>query len=541
MTTIPGTGDERLAAFPEFDDPQIEVLRRYGEARAIAPGDVLFRAGDPTYDFHLVLAGEVAIHDGDRLLRVQGARGFVGELNLLTGQAVFLTATVRDPGEVLVIPRAALLKLMGEDALLSEVLLRAFLGRRSILIAQQAGLRIVGSRYSADTRRVLEFAARNRLPHAFVEVERDPGAPELLRQAGVPADEKTPVVIWGDRMLRNPTDAELAGGIGLRLADTPSGVVDLVVVGAGPAGLAAAVYGASEGMRTVVVDSVALGGQAGTSQRIENYLGFPAGLSGDELTARAAIQAGKFGARMVVPATAAGLRVDGDVKHVALTDGGELCARAVLIATGATYRRLDIPDLDAFEGAGVYYAATQTEAQLCSGSTVAIVGGGNSAGQAAMYLSRSVARVLLVIRAPDLTRSMSRYLIDQVARRPNIEVVTRTQVRRLEGWDGLERVELEDADSGERRRERVKALFCFIGLRPGTQWLAGGDVALDERGFVLTGRDLDASRLPLETRVRGVFAVGDVRAGSVKRVASAVGEGSMAVRLVHDHLEATSA
>jgi thioredoxin reductase (NADPH) len=243
---------------------------------------------------------------------------------------------------------------------------------------------------------------------------------------------------------------------------------------------------------------------------------------------------------MLVPATAVGLRADGDLRRVSLADGGELCARAVIVATGASYRRLDIPDLVAFEGDGVYYAATQAEAQLCSGSTVAVVGGGNSAGQAAMYLSQSVARVLLVIRGDDLAGSMSRYLIDQVEREPKIEVLTRTEVRRLEGYEGLERVEFEHA-GGERRRERVKALFCFIGLRPGTEWLHGGDVALDERGFVLTGRDLADDRLPLETSVRGVFAAGDVRAGSVKRVASAVGEGSMAVRLVHDHLDAGTA
>jgi len=535
MATIPSAGDERLAAFPELDDPQIGVLHRYGEVRPIAPDDVLFRAGDAEYDFFVVLSGEVAIYDRERLLRVQGPRGFIGELNLLTRQAVYLTATVREAGEALVVPAAALRTLMGEEPLLSDMLLRAFLLRRSILIAERAGMKIVGWRYSPETRRLLEFATRNRLPYDYMEVETDPRARTLLREVGVPSAD-VPVVVWGDRVLHDPSDAELAGAIGLHAADPPAEVVDLVVIGAGPGGLAAAVYGASEGMRTVVVDSIALGGQAGTSQRIENYLGFPAGLSGYELTSRAAVQADKFGAQMLVPATAVGLRADGRMRRVALADGGELCGRAVIVATGASYRRLDVPDLVAFEGAGVYYAATQAEAQLCSGSTVAVVGGGNSAGQAAVFLSSEVARVLLVIRGDDLSRGMSRYLIDQVEREPKIEVLTGTQVRRLEGFDGLERVVLDGP--GGARRERVKALFCFIGVQPGTEWLHGSAVALDDHGFILTGRDLEGERLPLETSLPGVFAVGDVRAGSVKRVASAAGEGSMAVRLAHDHIAA---
>jgi thioredoxin reductase (NADPH) len=382
--------------------------------------------------------------------------------------------------------------------------------------------------------------ARNRFPHGFLDLEEDSGAEALVRELGLEPHE-TPIVIHGHEMLRNPSNDELARTLGLRKPSRSEKVFDLLVVGAGPAGLAASVYGASEGLTTVAIDAVAAGGQASTSTRIENYLGFPGGISGMELAERAILQAGRFGARLLVPAEAAGFCRHEDHYRVRLADTETVDARTVVIATGARYRKLDVPRIDELTGLGVYYAATPMEADMCSGSAVAIVGGGNSAGQAAVFLSRKVHQVTLMIRGPDLARTMSRYLIDQIDRIDNIEVRTGTQVDELIGDRGVEALMLSNG-SGERTRLDATALFVFIGADPRTGWLTD-EVLLDGKGFVLTGAELaaatetgEAQPLTLETNAPGVFAVGDVRSGSVKRVASAVGEGSMAVRLVHQHL-----
>jgi thioredoxin reductase (NADPH) len=533
---------DRDGAFPRLTDEQIRRLADRGARRRTEPGEVLFREGDEHYDFFVVLDGKVAVLQGEGgpeelLIAVHGPRRFLGELSLLVGQAAFFTAVVREPGEVLEVSVDQLQRLVTYDAALGDLILRAYLIRRELLIGIGAGFRIVGSRYSPDTRRLREFAARNRLPHRWIDLEEDPGAETLIRALGI-APEETPVVIWGGReVLRNPSNVELARRIGLPVPRPLEDISDLIVVGAGPAGLAASVYGASEGLTTVTVDGVATGGQASTSSRIENYLGFPSGISGAELAERATLQAQKFGAQLSVPAEATGLEPRGGHYALTIADGPTVIGRAVVIATGARYCKLPVPGLERFEGASVFYAATLVEAMMCRDDAIAVVGGGNSAGQATLFLARHASRVHLLIRGHDLATSMSRYLADRIERNPNVEVMLHSEVREVRGDDSLEALVIEDNRSGERRLLPARELFVFIGAEPHTGWL-GDEVALDDRGFVLAGAQAsgDGSRRFLETNLPGVLAVGDVRSGSIKRVASAVGEGAMAVKFVHDHL-----
>jgi thioredoxin reductase (NADPH) len=531
-------------AFPRLSQRQLQTLAAHGRRRPVAPGDVLYREGDEGCDFFVVLEGRVAVLEdfggAGRVVAVHGPGRFLGELGLLTGQAAFLTAVAVERGEVLAVPADRLRELVCQDPDLGDLVLRAYLLRRSMLIELGAGFRIIGSRYSPDIRRLREFAARNRLPHRWIDLERDKEAEALLRELGI-RPEETPVVIWrGEQVLRNPSNAELARVIGLPVPRPGPDRCDLVIVGAGPAGLAAAVYGASEGLATVTLDAVATGGQAGTSSRIENYPGFPSGISGGELADRTVIQAEKFGARITVPAEAVGLERRDGHHLVRLGDGDAVAARTVVVATGARYRRLAVPRLEEFEGTSVHYAATPVEARLCRGDPVAVVGGGNSAGQAAVFLTRFARRVSLLVRGDDLRADMSRYLADRIERLPGVEVLLHTEVRELLGDDALEELVVEDNHTGERRTLAARAMFVFIGAEPHTGWL-GDQLALDDRGFVLTGADAgrDGDRLPslLETSQPGVFAVGDVRSGSIKRVTSAVGEGAMAVRLIHEYLE----
>jgi thioredoxin reductase (NADPH) len=540
---------DKDGAFPRLTEDQVRRLETEGERRATQAGEVLFREGDERYDFYVVLDGRVAVIDGygcsdERIVAVHGARRFLGELGLLTGEAAFFSAVVREPGEVLVVPVQRLREMIAQDAGLGDLLLRAYFLRRELLIGLGTGLRIIGSRFSPETRRLREFVARNRLPHRWIDVEQDERAEAALRELGVSPDQ-TPVVIWHGEVLRNPSNEELARIVGLSGAKTPRAVCDLLVVGAGPSGLAAAVYGASEGLDTMTLDAVATGGQAATSSRIENYLGFPAGISGAELAERAAIQARKFGANLAVPAEAATLTYEDGQYTVRLTDEREIRSRTVVVASGARYRRLQVLRLEEYEGDGVYYAATLMEARMCAGDPIVVVGGGNSAGQATLFLSRYATELRLLIRGDSLDRSMSRYLADRIER-SSTEVLLNTEVRELEGEGSLEAVIAENTLTGERRRLPTRALFVFIGAEPHTRWLSG-TMALDRHGFVLTGAAAaDASRengsgsrrpMLLETSSPGVLAVGDVRSGSIKRVASAVGEGSMAVRLIHDFLE----
>jgi thioredoxin reductase (NADPH) len=540
---------DRHGAFPRLDDEQRARMRAVGEVHSVRSGEVLFAEGQAGYDFFVIESGAVAIVQGhgqeNRVVAIHGPHRFLGEINLLTGSPAYLSAVVRDDGEVIRVPARRLRELVSTDEELSNLILRAFMSRRSILIDIGAGVRVVGSRYSPDTRRVREFLARNRMPYHWMDVESDEEAESLLRALGIEASQ-TPVVISGRGVLRNPSSAAVASLLGFGSRGAPPAMCDVVIVGAGPAGLAAAVYGASEGLDTQVIDAVAFGGQASTSARIENYLGFPTGISGGELAERATLQARRFGARMVVPAEAARLSTEHRHFAIELGDGSVVNSRTLIVATGAQYRKLDLPELERYEGVGVYYAATQVEAQLCAADPVLIVGGGNSAGQAAMFLSQYVASCRLMIRGGDLGKSMSRYLIDEIERRPQIEVMAHSEIVALKGEAALDSLMVRDVRTGDERGLEARALFVFIGADPHTEWL-GGTVATDEHGFLLTGRDLQGDALAeyngerpffLETSRPGVFAVGDVHAGSIKRVASAVGEGSMAVRLVHQRLAA---
>lgn len=534
-------------AFPRLTDAQLAKIRSVGTVRAVETGEILFREGDRAYDFFVVEAGYVTIvqdYGGEnRVIAVHGPGRFLGELNLLTGAPPLLSAIVRDPGSVVEVPVSKLRGLVARNEDLSNLILRAFLARRTILIDRGAGVRLIGSRFSRDAERLREFLRRNRMPYQWLDLEQDEDAAAMLEALAV-APEDTPVVIGAGDVLRNPTTAQLAELLGLGARGAPPALCDLIIVGGGPAGLAAAVYGASEGLDTQLIDELAFGGQASTSARIENYLGFPTGISGSELAERAMLQARRFGARLVVPAQAQRLTHEDGNFAIEVAEGPTVRGRSIIVATGASYRRLDVPGFDRFEMGGIFFAATQAEGMLCAGDPVVVVGGGNSAGQAAMFLSQRAGSTTLVVRGPDLSKSMSRYLINEIEEREQIEVLTCTEVIELKGeGDVLEALVLRDARTGAQRELDCRALFVFIGAEPHTDWLRG-HVALDDHGFVLTGRDVQAESITgerplfLETSQIGIFAAGDVHAGSVKRVASAVGEGSMAVQLVHQRLAA---
>ena len=469
------TGDE-YGAFPRLTAEQIHTLEAYGERRHTHTGDVLYRAGDANCEFFVVIiegtaASVVRDGDEDRVIGVHGPGRFLGELNLLTGQAVFVSAVVREAGEVLLVPLERLREALQHDVALGDMIMRAYLLRRSLLIELGVGFRIVGSRFSPDTRRLREFAARNRLPHRFVDLEDDRAAEALLRRLGV-APEDTPIVLWREQVLHNPTNAELAHLLGLRHQPTGGEVRDLVIVGAGPAGLAAAVYGASEGLTTVVVDGFATGGQAATSPRIENYLGFPAGISGAELTERAVVQAEKFGAQINVPAEVRGFEERDGHYAIWLDDATAVAGLAIVIATGVRYRRLPIPRLEEFEGVSVYHAATMEEARACVGGAAVVVGGGNSAGQAALFLAERATKIHLVIRGDRLDQDMSRDLVDQLERHPRVHVVLHSEVRELRGDGVLEAVVVEDNRTGARGHLGSACAVC-VHRRRAAHELAG--------------------------------------------------------------------
>jgi thioredoxin reductase (NADPH) len=498
---------------------QLATLAEHGEEGTAEVGEELFRIGDETYPFIAILEGEAAVLDAAaREIVRHGASGFLGEMNLLSGQTVFLTAVVTEPMRYIAVERETLRKLLFEDGSLSDLLLSAFVQRRELLQQRQGiGVEILGERDSAETRRLLDFARRLRLPYSWL----DPSEVPLVR-------------LPGGAELKRPSNGELSRALGIGLELAPREEVDLLVVGGGPAGLGAAVYGASEGLDTLVVESTVLGGQAGTSRRIENYLGFPAGISGTELTSRAVAQARKFRARTATPYRALALEPGADRHLVRLDGGNEVAARAVLLATGAEYRRLPVADLDEYEGLSVFYAAGPPEAQLCGAQRVGVVGGGNSAAQAAVWLSRGGALVTLLHRRADLSETMSHYLVEELERY-GVEVRDRSEISALHGEGGrLEAVTLTDG-----ARLPLSFLFLFLGASPCTEWL-GETVARDAKGFVLTGPDADAEGL-LETSVPGVYAAGDVRSGSIKRCATAVGEGATVVRFVHERLSEPAA
>ena len=498
-------------------------------------GEKLYEIGDATYPFIAILEGEVAVLDGagHEIVR-HGASGFLGEVNLLSGQSVFVTAVVTQPLRYIALPREDLRALLFDDPSLSDLILGALVERRELLQRRQGiGPEIVGPRESPDTRRLLEFARAQRLPHTWVDpTEATDGDGSGERRPSVSATAL--VRLPGGVELLNPSNGELSRALGIGMELAPREEVDLLIIGGGPAGLGAAVYGASEGLDTLIVESRSIGGQAGTSRRIENYLGFPAGISGNELLSRAATQARKFGARLASPYRAQELQPGSERHLVKLEDGNEIAARAVLLTTGAEYRRLPVAGLEEYEGVSVFYAAGPPEGQLCTAQRVAVVGGGNSAAQAAVWLARGGALVTLLHRRGDLRETMSQYLIDELDRY-GVAVRDRSEIAGLQGEDGrLHAVTLADGE-----QLPFSFLFLFLGATPCTEWL-GEVLARDGDGFILTGAEVGAEGL-LETSVAGVYAAGDVRAGSIKRCATAVGEGAAVVQFVHERLARATA
>jgi thioredoxin reductase (NADPH) len=529
--------------FPQLEGAQIEHLRSFAAERRAQPDEILYDLGDSSHGVFVILSGSVEIlsvsKDDTSVLRVLGPGTFTGEVNQLSGRRSLVRCRVREESTVLELGRSCLRRLMQTDVALGELFLRVFVMRRAFLIANSVGDAVlVGSSHSSDTLRLRAFLSRNGHPHTYIDIERDPDIQTVLDQFEIRISEIPVLICRGDMVLRNPTIAEAAACFGLNAGIDEGGVYDLIVVGAGPAGLAAAVYGASEGLNVLVVEGNAPGGQAGTSSRIENYLGFPMGISGQDLTSRAFVQAEKFGAHILVARGARGMTCGGATYKIELDDGGSVQGRTVILAAGAQYRRLDLPNLARFEGVGVYYGATQVEAQLCGQDEVAVVGAGNSAGQAAIFLAGTAGHVWLLTRGPGLAESMSRYLIARIEACREITLKPWTEIEALEGDAGLERIRWRNKQTGENETREIRHVFSMTGANPNTSWL-GECLALDQKQFVKTGTELGPSwtlrRAPymLETSRPGVFAVGDIRAGSVKRVASAVGEGSMAVQFVH--------
>jgi thioredoxin reductase (NADPH) len=535
-------------AFPALTPSQIDRIRPIGQIRQTKVGEILFEPGDTTVPFFVLLSGALEIVQptvtGERLIVTHQAGSFTGEMTMISGRGALARGRVTAAGEFIELTPEALRILVARDGELSAIFMRAFILRRVLLISSGGGnVILLGSRHSAKTLRLREFLTRNGHPHTYIDLDTDTGAQELLDRFTVTLEEIPVVICNGETVLRGPSIQELARCLGLNAHITTAEVRDLVIVGAGPAGLAAAVYGASEGLDVLVIEAESPGGQAGSSSKIENYLGFPMGITGNELAGRAAAQAQKFGAKMLVANSVTKLNCERHPYELLVDCGQTIRARAVVIASGAQYNKPQIDNLKKFEGQGVYYGATYIEAQLCGNEEVIVIGGGNSAGQAAVYLSQTASKVHMVVRARQLSDTMSRYLIQRIEENPAIELHYGTEIVGLDGDTQLERVTWQDKKTGEISTHDLRYLFIMAGGSPRTEWLRGC-VALDGKGFVLTGRDLDPviqdfhwplPRVPfmLETSLPGVFAVGDVRAGNVKRVASAVGEGSIAISLVH--------
>ena len=534
--------------FPKLNEAQIAEIEKRAELKSFQDGEILYHTGTRNFSCYVVKQGEIEIvnhSDGESKIVTTASSGqFTGDVALLAGNPAVVDAIAVGNCQVLEIRYDKLRRLLQENSPLSDIFVQAFIARKKRLdeLPGFTGLRVIGSRFSADTFRIRNFLAKNRIWFTWIDLENDPEIDALLEQLDIEVED-TPVVTNGDLwLLKNPDNQKLAELLGIKtpLKDT---VYDLAIVGAGPAGLAAAVYGASEGLNTVVLEKTAPGGQAGSSSKIENYMGFPTGISGTELANRAYLQAQKFGVQFSIPQEVVGLRSTNSYHQLQLKSGEEVVARSVLIATGVEYRKLNIEGYDRFEGQGIYYSATTVEAQLCQKSQVVVVGGGNSAGQAAIFLSETASKVLLLIRGDDLTKSMSKYLVQRIEKKDNIELLTHTEIDKMMGDKSLQSVELLNNQTQETQTVDAAAVFIFVGAKPHTEWLAD-KIDLDRDGFIKTGTQVAQSpnwlarRQPflLETSRMGIFAAGDVRSDSIKRVASSVGEGSMTVKLVHQLL-----
>ncbi len=556
-TSAPSSPSPTLASpaeqmFPTLAPALVARIAAHGSLRPIRQGEVLVEAGDQRVPFFVVRTGQVEIVQpsgaGETLVTVHRPGQFTGEVNMLSGRRSLVRARASEPGEVIELDRESLLALVQTDSEIGEIIMRAFILRRVELIAHGMGdVVLVGSNHCSATLRVREFLARNGHPHAFVDLDRDAGVQDLLDHFQIGFEDVPVLICRGEVVLRNPTNQQVADCLGFNEGIDPSQLRDVVIIGAGPSGLAAAVYAASEGLDVLVLESSSPGGQAGSSSKIENYLGFPTGISGQELAARAYNQAQKFGAQVLIAKGAQRMACARKPYAIEIDDGSRVPARTVIIATGAEYRKPSLPNLSQFEGAGVYYGATYMEAQLCVGEEVVVIGGGNSAGQAAVFLAQTARRVHMLVRSDGLADSMSRYLIRRIEGNPSILLRTHTEVVGLEGSNHLERVRWRDDQTGNIETHDIRHVFVMTGAAPSTQWI-NGCIALDAKGFVKTGPDLSKedlaaaewplARAPylLETSLPGVFAVGDVRGGNIKRVASAVGEGSIAVAFVHQVL-----
>jgi thioredoxin reductase (NADPH) len=544
------SGIERV--FPTLTPAQVERIAAHGRVRQIRPGEVLVQPGDQIVPFFVVTSGGVEIvrpsSANETLVALYGPGQFTGEVNMLSGRPALLQVRASESGEVIEVDREQLLALVQTDSQLSEIIMRAFILRRVELIAHGLGdVVLLGSNHCSATLRVKEFLTRNGHPYSYIDLDRDADVQGLLDRFHVTAADVPVVICRGEVVLRSPTNQQIADCLGYNEGIDQTQIRDVVIVGAGPAGLAAAVYAASEGLDVLVLETNSPGGQAGSSSKIENYLGFPTGISGQALAGRAYTQAQKFGAQVMIAKGAKQLACDRTPYAIEIDNTQRVPARTVIIATGAAYRKPAIENLAQFENAGVYYGATFMEAQLCRGEEVVVVGGGNSAGQAAVFLAQTTKRVHMLVRSKGLAESMSRYLIRRIEQNPAIVLRTNTEIVALEGGNHLERVRWRDAQSGDIQTHDIRHIFLMTGAVPGTKWIEGC-VALDAKGFIKTGPDLSQedlaaahwplARAPhlLETSLPGVFAVGDVRGGNIKRVASAVGEGSIAISFVHQAL-----
>jgi thioredoxin reductase (NADPH) len=551
MSFPPSTLDARTQAFPMLTSAQTDRIRPLGHSRHVRPGEILFEPNDTAVPFFVLLSGSMEIVqptlEGERAIVTHGPGEFTGEMTMISGQQCLVRGRVMDTGEFLELSGEGLRSLVAKDAELSEIIMRAFILRRLELIRRGYGnVILMGSQHSAKTLEIREFLSRNGHPYTYVDLDKDRTSQELLDRFEVKPSEVPVVICNGRNVLRSPSIQELANCLGFNLSIDGKQVRDVIIVGAGPAGLAAAVYAASEGLDVLVIETHAPGGQAGSSSKIENYLGFPTGVSGQELATRATTQALKFGASMMIARRVVQLNCDRRPYGVVLDSGEALEARSIVIATGAQYNKPRLANLERFEGEGIYYGATYMESQLCTGEEVAVVGGGNSAGQAAVFLAQTAGKVHMLVRSGELSSTMSRYLIQRLTENPAVDLHLNTEITRLEGDGHLEGVTWQDRRTGVESTHAIRHVFIMTGASPRTEWLRGC-LALDDKGFILTGRDLDGTgaadgsprwlieRTPqmLETSLPGVFAVGDVRAGNVKRVASAVGEGAISIHLVH--------